>query len=63
MRFYKRPHQFYCGIDRHAKSMRVGLVNQAGEVLGHRNLPDVLSSRRAGQDGILRRSPWRSDLR
>jgi transposase len=39
MRFYKRQHQFYCGVDLHAKSMHICLVNQAGEVLVHRNLP------------------------
>jgi len=39
MRFYKGQHAFYCGIDLHAKSMHVCLVNQAGEVLVHRNCP------------------------
>jgi transposase len=39
MRFYKRQHAFYCGVDLHAKTMHVCLVNQAGEVLVHRNLP------------------------
>jgi transposase len=39
MRFYKQQHQFYCGVDLHAKSMHVCLVNQAGDVLVHRNLP------------------------
>jgi hypothetical protein len=38
MRFYKQQHQFYCGIDLHAKSMHLCLVNQAGDVLVHRNL-------------------------
>ncbi|HEY3391141.1 MAG TPA: IS110 family transposase [Lacipirellulaceae bacterium] len=39
MRFYKGQHAFYCGVDLHAKTMHVCLVNQAGEVLVHRNLP------------------------
>jgi transposase len=39
MRFYKQQHQFYCGVDLHAKTMHICLVNQAGEVLVHRNLP------------------------
>ncbi len=39
MRFYKQQHQFYCGVDLHAKTMHVCLVNQAGETLLHRNLP------------------------
>lgn len=33
MRFYKQQHQFYCGVDLHAKTMHVCVVNQAGE--GH----------------------------
>jgi transposase len=39
MRFYKGQHAFYCGVDLHAKTMHICLVNQAGEVLVHRNLP------------------------
>jgi transposase len=39
MRFYKEQHAFYCGVDLHAKTMHICLVNQAGEVLVHRNLP------------------------
>jgi predicted NBD/HSP70 family sugar kinase len=39
MRFYKQQHEFYCGVDLHAKTMHVCLVNQGGEVLVHRNLP------------------------
>ncbi len=39
MRFYKRQHQFYCGVDLHAKTMHICLFNQAGEILVHRNLP------------------------
>ena len=38
MRFYKQQHEFYCGVDVHAKTMHVCLVNQAGDVLVHRNL-------------------------
>ena len=39
MRFYKQQHQFYCGVDLHAKTMHICLVNQADEVLVHRSLP------------------------
>jgi transposase len=39
MRFYKRQHAFYCGVDLHAKTMHICVVNQTGEVLVHRNLP------------------------
>jgi transposase len=38
MRFYTNQHQFYCGIDLHARSMYVCLVNRDGEILVHRNM-------------------------
>jgi transposase len=38
MRFYTKPHKFYCGIDLHARTMSLCIVNQAGEVLLHRDL-------------------------
>ena len=38
MRFYTQQHQYYCGVDLHARSMYVCLLNQAGDVLLHRNL-------------------------
>ena len=38
MRFYTRQHQYYCGIDLHARSIYVCILNQEGEVLVHRNL-------------------------
>jgi transposase len=39
MRFYTTQHKFYCGIDLHARSMYVCILDAAGEVLVHRNLP------------------------
>jgi len=39
MRFYTNQHPYYCGIDLHARSMYVCVLNQEGEVLVHRNLP------------------------
>jgi transposase len=39
MRFYNRQHEFYCGIDLHARTMHVCVVNQQGKVLVHCNLP------------------------
>jgi transposase len=39
MRFYTKQHRHYCGIDLHARSMYMCIVNQAGDVLLHRNLP------------------------
>jgi transposase len=38
MRFYTTQHQFYCGIDLHARSMYVCIVNHDGEILVHRNM-------------------------
>jgi hypothetical protein len=38
MRFYTKPHEFYCGIDLHARTMYVCIVDQDDEVLVHRNL-------------------------
>lgn len=38
MRFYTTPHQFYCGIDLHARTMYVCILDQAGETLLHRNM-------------------------
>ncbi len=38
MRFYTQQHQYYCGIDLHARSMYVCIMNQEGEILKHRNM-------------------------
>jgi hypothetical protein len=38
MRFYTNSHPFYCGIDLHARSMSVCLMNHDGEILLHRNM-------------------------
>jgi transposase len=38
MRFYTRQHKYYCGIDLHARKMYVCILDQAGEVLVHRNI-------------------------
>jgi hypothetical protein len=38
MRFYTNQHQFYCGIDLHARTMYVCLMNHNGEILLHRNM-------------------------
>lgn len=39
MRFYTQQHAFYCGVDLHAKTMHVCVVDQSGETLVHRYLP------------------------
>src|ERR671930_749851 len=38
MRFYTKPHQFYCGIDLHARSMYVCVLSHDGEIVLHRNM-------------------------
>ncbi|MEP3480668.1 MAG: IS110 family transposase [Fuerstiella sp.] len=37
MKFYNRTHEFYCGIDLHANSMHVCLVDHKGDKKLHRN--------------------------
>ena len=39
MRFYTQQHPFYCGIDLHARTMYLCILDQAGETLLHRNMP------------------------
>jgi transposase len=44
MRFYTKQHQFYCGIDLHARTMYLCVLNQDGEIVLHRNMkaaPDL----------------------
>jgi len=38
MQFYNKTHQYYCGIDLHAKTMYVCIINQNNEILLHRNM-------------------------
>jgi transposase len=38
MRFYTQQHQFYCGIDLHARTMYVCILNHDGEIMLHRNM-------------------------
>ena len=37
MKFYNQQHQFYCGIDLHANSMHVCVVDREGKKHVHRN--------------------------
>src|SRR5512141_779217 len=44
MRFYTNQHKFYCGIDLHARSMYLCILDQAGKVVLHRDIktdPDI----------------------
>jgi transposase len=39
MRFYTGQHQYYCGIDLHTKNMYICILDQAGNILLHKNFP------------------------
>lgn len=38
MRFYTKQHQYYCGIDLHARWMYLCILDEAAEVRVHRNM-------------------------
>lgn len=39
MRFYTQEHRHYCGVDLHARSMYVCILDQRGQVVLHKNMP------------------------
>ena len=39
MRFYNQVHQFYCGVDLHARSMYLCILDHQGNVVLHQDLP------------------------
>jgi len=39
MRFYKQAHQFYCGVDLHARTMYLCVFDHAGKKLLHQEVP------------------------
>ena len=39
MRFYTKQHQFYCGIDLHARLLAVCILDQAGNIVLQKQLP------------------------
>jgi transposase len=56
MRFYTKQHPFYCGIDLHACTMYVCMLDQHGALLLHRNMP-------ASPETFLKAiAPYRADL-
>jgi transposase len=56
MRFYTKQHKFYCGIDLHARTMYLCVLNQDGEVLLHRNM------KAAPEPFLKAMAPYREDL-
>jgi hypothetical protein len=56
MRFYTQQHQCYGGIDLHARSLSLCILNQDGEILEHRNM-------KAAPEPFLQAiAPYREDL-
>ena len=56
MRFYKNQHQYYCGIDLHAKTMYVCIIDKDGKVLKHQNIG-------SNPEELLKAiAPYREDL-
>jgi len=56
MRFYTQQHQYYCGIDLHARVMYVYILDSAGNVVFHKNMT-------AGPEALLRAiAPYRQDI-
>jgi len=56
MKFYTHQHKHYCGIDLHAKAMYVGILDEHGTKLVHKNLPTT-------PEAFLRLiAPYREDL-
>lgn len=56
MRFYKNQHKYYCGIDLHAKTMYVCVIDSEGKVLKHRNIPC------RPEELLAAIAPWREDI-
>lgn len=38
MKFYTQQHDFYCGIDLHARTMYLCILNKEGQIVLHRNM-------------------------
>lgn len=56
MNFYLSTHQHYCGIDLHARSLYVCILDRAGDTLLHKEIP-------ANPDALLQLiEPYRDDL-
>jgi len=56
MNFYTRQHKHSCGIDLPARAMYVGILDQTGTKLVHKNLPTT-------PEAFLRiLAPYREDL-
>jgi hypothetical protein len=56
MRFYTNQHKFHCGIDLHARSMYICILDKKGKTVMHRNY-------KASPEAFLRAiKPYRKDI-
>ena len=56
MRFYTKQHKYYCGIDLHARSMYICILDKEGKTVLHKN-------RKATPEAFLRAiAPYREDV-
>ena len=56
MRFYTQQHAHYCGIDLHARTMYMCILDQAGAIVLHRNM-------KADPESFLKAiEPFRQDI-
>ena len=56
MKFYTQQHPHYCGIDLHARTMYLCILDQAGAIVLHRNM-------KADPDALLKAiEPFRQDI-
>ena len=56
MRFYTTSHQYYCGIDLHARVMYLCIISSGGEIVFHRNME-------ANPEALLKAiEPYRPDI-
>jgi transposase len=56
MRFYTQQHKYYCGIDLHARTMYICILDQAGNTVLHKNV-------RSNPESFLRAiQPYREDI-
>ena len=56
MRFYTNTHNYYCGIDLHAKTMYLCILDREGKILLHKNM------RSRPEDFLTAVEPFRDDL-
>ena len=56
MKFYTKQHKYSCGIDLHTKKMYVCILDEAGEIMLHKNI------RTTGKDFLRVLKPFREDV-